>query len=115
MLPIVLAAAMAMISPPAKFDRGIPFNYKLREVPLSFMGDVCFALDTDHVLEPLPPGTFLMGCSLASKRLIILPIEDDTFPWNHACWLMNARHEAAHAWGWHADHPGGHSYVCYPK
>lgn len=112
---IALAVALTILSPPLQFDKGIPGDYRVEIVPFALVPLACTASGL-HLL-PLKRGELLLGCTNAPKHLIIIPVEDATFPYDHACWLMNVRHEAAHANGWGSlkDHPGGHTYVCSPK
>lgn len=111
MILAIATAALVFISPPAKYDKGVPPGYTVHTETLGVISEACRQVFG----EPTMPGAVILGCTIAPLHLILLPLEDDKWPYEHACWLMNARHEAAHAWGWKANHPGGHTYVCYPK
>lgn len=107
-----LIAAIAIIAPPAKYDKGVA-DYDVELVPFARVTLACEAIGMK--LTPLGPTEVRLGCTNAAAQVMVIPAEDASFPYAHDCWVMNIRHEGAHANGWPANHPGGTSFVCYPK
>lgn len=101
---LLMAAAVTILEPPKAFQ-GEPGSATTLTLPLAQVAPACSAMGQAADA----------GCWIAAQRLIILPREDATFPYDHACWLMLKAHEDAHANGWAPNHPGGRNFTCYPR